>query len=274
MQRIIILFAAVTTAIFSALAIEPSEEYYSLVEQADKAISEMKWDEAAQRLNEAMKLEPANPSNVLLMSNLGMMHFYAGRDSLALETLSTASRIAPASVTVLQNRARVLSAMGRLAEARKDYSRAIELDSSLIEPRFYRAMISLQSGDTEQCAADIDFMKREFPGKEQSLIAESTLLTYTGRYSEAIPILTTLIGEHPDAENYSNRALCYLMSDMLPEASADIVGGLELDPTNGELFLYRALLNKMRYRPDDAKADAEKARLYGISSSRIKALGL
>ncbi|MDE6099437.1 MAG: tetratricopeptide repeat protein [Paramuribaculum sp.] len=274
MQRISILLLAACSAIFSIFAQNPSEEYLSLVEQADKAISEMKWDEAARHLNEAMRLEPSNPSNVLLMSNLGMMHFYAGRDSLALETLSTASRIAPASVTVLQNRARVLSAMGRLAEAHQDYTKTIGLDSTLVDPRFYRAMIRLQSGDAENCAADIEFMKRNFAGQKQTLIAESTFLTYTGRYSEAVPILTALIEEHPDADCYSNRALCYLMTDMLPEAAADIAGGLELDPINGELFLYRALLNKMRYRPDDAKADAEKARLYGVGAARIKALGL
>ncbi len=60
------------------------------------------------------------------------------------------------------------------------------------------------------------------------------------------------------------------MLDQLSEASDDIARGLELDPEDGELYLYRAALNKMRYRVADARADAERARQLGIPAERLK----
>ena len=41
-----------------------------------------------------------------------------------------------------------------------------------------------------------------------------------------------------------------------------------MTPDDGELYLYRAALNKMRYRPDDAKADALKAIELGVDKKR------
>ena len=78
-----------------------------------------------------MRLEPSNPGNIMLMSNLGIVQYNSGKDSLALVTLTQAHDIAPRSVTILGNRARVLMAMGRFEEARADYSAIVEADSTM-----------------------------------------------------------------------------------------------------------------------------------------------
>ncbi len=62
------------------------------------------------------------------------------------------------------------------------------------------------------------------------------------------------------------------MTGNLNEASSDISEGMRLDPADGELYLYRALLNRMRYRPDDARADARRAVELGVAASRAQAL--
>lgn len=54
----------------------------------------------------------------------------------------------------------------------------------------------------------------------------------------------------------------------LQDASDDINAALSMTPDDGELYLYRAALNKMRYRPDDAKADALKAIELGVDKKR------
>lgn len=275
-----IIFAIFLTLPFLCMAKAPEEEaplsaeYLKLVEQADKAISDMKWDEAIGHIDAAMHLEPANPNNVLLMSNKGMLQYYAGEDSLAIETMTVAHKIAPSSTTVLQNRAKVYTAAGKPHEAIADYTDVIALDSTLIEPHFYRAMLVFQTGNPNQAKEEIAQMKRMFPDHQSTVLAEATYLAYTGSYQEAIPLLTQLIEKEATVGDISTRAMCYLMTGDLQAASDDIAKGLELDPTDGELYLYRAMLNKMRYRPDDAKADAGKARMYGVSGERIKALGL
>lgn len=249
-----------------------SDTYYSLIGDADKAIADGKWNEAEDYLRRAMRLEPANPSNVLLLSNLGMIQFYDGRDNEAIATLTDAHKIAPASVTVLMNRARVYTSTGQTELAAKDYSRVISLDSTLTEPRFYRAMLSLNSGHREAAEADIDTLISMDPSGRLTNVAQATILMARSDFKNAIPHLSTAIRIQPDASYYSSRALCYLYTEDPAAAADDIARGLELDPTDGELYLYRALLNKMRYRPDDAEADAEKAVKYGVSPQFAKSL--
>lgn len=276
-RAIFLLFVAIS---FSATGADvktvptADSRYIRLAGRADSAIADARWKDAADALNEAMRLEPANPSNILLMSNLGMVQFYSGNDSLAIETLTTAHNIAPASVTVLQNRARVYTTTGRLKRALDDYTEILRLDSTLIEPRFYRAMLMFNSGDVTTAEEDLQYLKRHYPTDPSTKLLDATVLTYTGRFKEAIPILTEIIDGKPTAGDYSMRALCYLMTNQLQEASNDIQRGLEKDPVDGELYLYRALLNQMRYRPDDARADARLAVKHGVNTSRVKALGL
>lgn len=281
MQRIIILTVMCMVLSFGH-AITPENrpdtlrtDYLELVGLSDKAIADMKWAEAIDLIDRAIKLDPANPSNVLLLSNKGMLHHYDGNDSLAIETLTIAHHIAPASVTVLQNRAKVFTSAGMIHEALADYGEVIRADTTLVEPLFYHCMLSFQStGTPDGAQADLQLMKKRFPDHPSTTLAEASLLTFSGRYTEAIPLLSKLIEAKPTATDLAARAVCYLATGQLPEASEDIARGLELDPTDGELYLYRALLNKMRFRPDDAKADADKARRYGVSHARIKALDL
>ena len=97
------LFIVMAGCAFSAAA-EPDEEdvYFILMGQADQAIKDENYPEAEHRLVEAMAIEPNNPSNVLLLSNLGMVYSYMDRDSLALEAYDEALRRAPEMTTVLQ----------------------------------------------------------------------------------------------------------------------------------------------------------------------------
>lgn len=86
-----------------------SDTYFDLMGDADKAISEGKWLEAEKSLKDAMALDPENPSNILLMSNLGLVQFYLGQDSAAIATLSDAHKRAPVSVTVLKTERKCIS---------------------------------------------------------------------------------------------------------------------------------------------------------------------
>lgn len=239
---------------------------------ADDAIKKSDWSLAETKITEAMRLEPANPTNVLLLSNLGMVQFNAGRDEDALTTLTNAHLMAPASVTVLQNRAHVYTALGRTDEAYSDYSRILSLDSTMVDSRFYRTMISLSRNDIKAAQTDIEMLKRIAADNRQTLLAEATLHIHTGHYTEAIPLLNRLIEKESDSALYGSRALCYLMTGQLGDASNDIAHGLEKSPTEGELYLYRALLNKMRYRQADAEADGRRAIELGIDPDRVHTL--
>lgn len=267
-----------STFIISALLLAPptakaSENeteslYFKKIDEADKACAESLWHEAENALVEALRAEPANPSNVLLISNLGIIRFNMGQDSLAIATLNDAHSMAPASVTILSNRAKVLAANGYDEEAYLDYSRIIELDSLEISARLPRCLYALRRHDFRTAKSDMEFMEQNFPGKIETEIAGAAVRSGTGDFAGAIPYYSRILLERKDPEYYSGRAYCYLLTGSLQEASDDINSALAITPADGELYLYRAALNKMRYRPADAEADARKAVELGVDKTR------
>ncbi len=263
----------ISALLFAPLAAKASENgteslYFKKIDEADKACAEGLWHEAENALVEALRAEPANPANVLLISNLGIIRFNMGQDSLAIATLNDAHSMAPASVTILSNRAKVLAANGYDEEAYLDYSRIIELDSLEISARLPRCLYALRRHDFRTAKSDMEFMEQNFPGKIETEIAGAAVRSGTGDFAGAIPYYSRILLERKDPEYYSGRAYCYLLTGSLQEASDDINSALAITPADGELYLYRAALNKMRYRPADAEADARKAVELGVDKTR------
>lgn len=276
MKRLSILIAAIaaTITLFAEppASKEPSDAYYNLVGDADSAIARGQWAKAEEALLSAMRLEPSNPGNIMLMSNLGIVQYNSGKDSLALVTLTQAHDIAPRSVTILGNRARVLMAMGRFEEARADYSAIVEADSTMSDARFHRALLDLKAGHTATARADIDWLKRTSPDDINTNLAEAALASAEGDFAASVIAYTKVLNIDKQPEYYAERAFGYLMTDRPGDAAEDIAAGLELDPTDAQLYLYRAMLNRARFRPEDARADAREALRLGADPREVEPL--
>lgn len=247
-------------------------DYMKYVQWGDDAIAKGKWSEAIGYLEEAMRTEPSNPLNVMLLSNVGMLHHYAGEDSLALHTLSEARAMAPSSVVILNNRARVLTAMGRNDDAMRDYGLIIEMDSTYADAWYDRAALQMRMAHLELAEADARHFVALRPNDLQGKLLMAVIYSNTHRPAEAIPLYTDLIRAKPEAVYYSARAMCHLQQDELAEASADIASGLELAPDDPELYYCRAFLNILRYREEDARTDAAHAVSLGLDPVRAAAL--
>lgn len=243
--------------------------YLRIVGDADDAIANADFEKAEQLLLEAMRLQPGKQTNILLLSNLGMVRFYMGEDSLALETLDTAHRIAPNATQVLLNRARVERSMGKLDLAMNDYDMITEIDSTIVTPYFYRAMINLSYGKTDSARIEIDRLQLLDPDGANTDLALASYHSAIGDPKTAIIYFTRLLDKEKSPEYYSARALCYLKTDRLGDAAADIAEGLHLDPVDPELYFCRAVLNKKRYQTADAEADAKKAVELGLNPERV-----
>lgn len=253
---------------------DSDREYMRLVERGDSAIKAEDYNAAIDFFTSAMRLQPGNASNILLLSNNGMLHYYLGNDSMAIATLNDAHEMAPNSVTVLQNRAKVLNGTGRFSEALMDYSRIIELDSTLVEPWIQRGLLMLKGGDVRGAEASLAQAEKLEPDSRDIFVSYALLYSRTNRPKEAIPYLNRLIKKEPQSEYYAERAMCLLRLDDLGGAVDDINDGLQLDPDYPDLYVARALLNKRRYREKDAMADAAKAVELGADARPLKALGL
>ncbi len=272
------IFWLVLTAILiasGAYAQEAEERhapYLRLVERADSACAVAEWPLAESLFLKAMRLEPANPANVLLMSNLGMVRFYQGNDSMALATLDDALRMAPNSTVMIANRARVLTAMGRQSDALADWERVLAIDSTNVDALYFHVLVTIGSGDSIQSEVELRRLERIAPDDSRTDFARATFLTSQGQYAKAVGPLRRVVAANPRAEHYAALSIAHIMSGSLAEAADDIARGLQIDPAYGELYLYRALLNRLRYRPADARADAQRAISLGIPRRRAEPL--
>ncbi len=240
-----------------------------LAGKADSAIADGEWAEARSLLTEAIGLRPGDPGNVLLMSNLGIVKHQLGDDDGAIETLTQANIIAPASVTVLNNRARVYLSMGRKDDAVADYRRVTELDSTVAEPYFYLGMVDFSRGDIKSAKAHFDKLARLAPNDETTLLAQATIHTATGEAADAINDYQRLIAKSPDAEYYSGLIENRLALDQLSDAASDIAEAMKRYPADPEFYILRAVLNKRLYLLDEARADAKRAVALGADARQV-----
>lgn len=246
--------------------------YLDLVGEADKAMEQGLWQDAETIILDAIDAEPSNPSNFLLLSNLGMSRFHLGKDSLAIEALDEAHTLAPASTVVLDNRAKVLQAVGRNDDAYNDYDTIIRLDSTLLEPRFMHAMLAIVRRDYLSAEDDIKVLDRLSPHGIEAPTARASLFQHTAQYDKAVSQYDILIERKATAAYHGGRAACLLMLKRYGEASDDIAAGLRLDPDDGDLYLYRAYLHKLRYHNRDAENDLRQAIRLGVDPIRAKLL--
>lgn len=275
MKKIVLLLSSLFITFFHLLtAKDLSERYLKCLSEADSLVKLSNYAEAEIKFSEAIEAEPDNPMNVLLMSNIGLMRHYSGSDTLALEILDKAASLAPSSVTVRSNKAKVLASLNLLIQAEAEYESIALLDSTIAEPLYMQTLINLRQGNISKADSISARLIKRFPDNLQAQEARAYFLVASSKYEKAIPLLNTVIKADPSASNYSQRAFCHLMLENLNDASADITSALNLDPMNAELYAYRAALNKMRYRPDDADNDARHAMQLGASRKQLQQLGV
>lgn len=269
----------ITLILMSCVLIAGAQEaggrYMELALRADSLMSDGQWAEAADAYRQAMRLEPGNGLNPLLMCNLGMCLNEAGDVDGAIVTLTDARRMMPRSTVAALSRAQVFRGAGLDDEARADLSDALDIDSTLVEARLIRGMIALRQGETDSARHDFTILSR-LPGDEARLAAatgNALLFMALGDYTQAIPPLSTLIEQNPDDPDWrGRRALCRILTADPAGASEDLAEAMRSDPGNAELFLYRAMLGKLRYRNEEAKYDSRHAITLGLDPGYVDAM--
>ena len=135
MKSIFILFL-----LFFSLSLS-AQTYSELSEQAIDCIEKDSLVRAEELLVQAMKLEPSNPHNALLFSNLGLVQKRLGRYDDALQSYTYALNIAPTAVPILLDRAALYMEKGMTDRAYLDYCEALDADKVNKEALLMRAYI-------------------------------------------------------------------------------------------------------------------------------------
>jgi len=249
-----------------------ADPYFILMGEADDAINEKNWPEAAARLCDALAVKPDHPSNTLLLYNLAKVYSYLGNDSLAIVTFDRGLQIAPNMSVLYLGRAKTFLGMGKRKEACADLESVLNIDSLSTEARYLHGMMSLYGGRIDDAERDFNVLASVAPTSYDTAVALGTFYSLTGRERKAIPYFEKLIEVEPTPEFYSCLAGCHLALGELTEASEIIGEGLRQYPEDAELYYYRAWLNRDRFRNDDAKADARHAIELGANPNKVNSL--
>ena len=244
--------------------------YFQAIDSAQNYIYSHDWPMAEQWLMKAFREDPDNPNNSLVLSNIATLQRYQGRLADAVKNYSLALDMTPHAVTLLLNRAALYVEMDSIGRAEDDYQRVCELDMYNTEARYSLGVLAMERGDNSRAEDLFNEIKRI--NSNSGLYHEGMALLHKrkGNYARAAELFTQVIKVQPNAQLLGNRADCYLILKRLNDAEDDIRTALEMAPDDGYLYLLRAKLNKLRFQRDDMKRDIEQAVALGLSRDYIK----
>lgn len=263
------LSAGANSAVESDL-IKGSDTYMILVDSADNYIKAERWHDAEETIKAALRLEPANFTNALLLQNLGVVQTNQGKLQDAIESFSIGLGIAPNSTVLLTNRAYLLLEMGNVQSAVADLSKSLTVDPSLQRPRKLRGYISLQQGDLTGAMADFNKLKEYYPNDCDAIVGLAECALADGDSKKALELYSEALSKNPSADMYLSRGLIYANEGRLTEAMADAKSGLAIDSESPELYILCAYIHKLNYRNEESEADIKLAIRNGADSQMIR----
>lgn len=259
-------------AVFFLLSLYSSAQTYEeLVAKSLDYLDTKDYAAAEQMLKEAMRKEPANEGNILLLANLGTVQRELGKPEEALISYSSALSKYPNNIFVLQNRAALFCELDSLNAAMKDYNIILSIDENNVEALYRRGLIYMS--EKNLLAAESDF-GQILEIKPDNILALSSLafaLKSRKDWVGAEEKYTDLIYKYKNQpEFYVNRAECYLQLNKQGRAKSDLDKAKELGYNDPLLYILKGQLDIHQFDKFSAKRNFEKALELGANEKIIK----
>ncbi len=254
----------------SKVSIDTTTIYYTYLDSAQRYIDKKDWSIAEDYIRKAIQSEPANPNNSLLISNLATIQRRQGKLDDAIKNYTLAIDMTPNAITLLNNRASVYVETNQIDKALSDYKKIITIEPDNEEARYNIGMIHLEKNDFKEADHQFEEILRYHPGSLLSSEGKAFLYKTAGNYAKAASYFTEVIKAAPTATLLANRADCYLMLKKLSDAADDINSAIIINPDDGYLYLLRAKLKKMRYENEESEKDIQLAIGHGVDPKVAK----
>ena len=249
--------------------IDTESPYFQYIDSAQTYIYSHDWPKAEQWLTKAFLIDPDNPGNSMVLSNIATLQRYQGRLAEAVKNYSLALDMTPHAVTLLLNRAALYVEMDSVQRAIDDFERVCELDMYDTEARYSLGVLAMERGDNKRAEDLFNEIKRINPNSGLYHEGMGLLHKRNGNFSRAAELFTQVIKAQPSAQLLGNRADCYLAMKRLNDAEDDIRTALEMTPDDPYLYVLRAKLNKLRFQREDMARDIDTAVSLGLSRDYI-----
>lgn len=241
-----------------------------------KSYEFLEWGEllaAEECLCGAMRLEPGNPNNYALLTNLGTVQRRQGKLEEAVVSYTAALGRRPDDVVVLDNRASLYAEMGETEKAIADYSLLLA-NSPLDKEAFYsRGILYLRMGDFMRAEADFERLLELDAESVRGRLGHALLEKARGNYDMSERIYNYLIDRLPrDWTLYEGRADLYFRMGKNARAMADISRVFaETEPDAG-MYVLRGKVKLALYEREPARKDFLKAGELGYDAEIIEGL--
>lgn len=247
-----------------------SSQYIVLADSADIYIKREKWNQAERVIIKALRLEPANFSNSLLLSNLGVVQTHQGRYEEALESFRLGLSLSPNSSTLRNNRARTRIITNDIPGALEDLDQSLNNDSLQEWPLQMRGLLRISTSDLDGARHDFLLLSREYPDNELAMSGLGRIAEKEGKPEEALRYYDEALTIKEDPEIHSARILLKIGMERFSDASSEIRKCIEKYPEDPYFYLLRGYLHRLNYRIEEAKADKKIALEKGADPQTVE----
>lgn len=277
MKRLWMILCALGMAVLPLQA----QTYMELGQKALAAIEADSLALAEQYIRQAVKLEPANVQNSMLLSNLGTIQRMQRRYEQALESYTLALNITPMSQPILMNRAILYLELGEEDKARVDYSLVLDVDPDREEALLMRAYIYMNQRNYKQAHADYAHLLKLHPRHFNGRLGLATLYQREHKPTEALRELNRMLDDKlwTDSLTARQQAVLYVsragVEKDLGQTSAallDIETALKHDQAQPEAYLMRGQIYLEQGKKKQARQELQKAMSLGIPQSEVREL--
>ncbi len=256
-------------ALFFALSLTAqSNTYFGWIDKSAKFIENNQLDSALYALQSAMKLDPANESNTVLLLNLGIIQRQLRLPDDAYISLTASLANNPDPVLVLHNRASLLVEQGRYDEAMEDYNAIIKQEPANVEAYYRRGLLFLEKNDPKSAQLDFTTCSAIDPNSLFTKLSKALLYKLDDNWVEAEKVYTDIIATETKTNStfYLNRAECYVNTDRFSKAAADLHAIENEERNNPYFYILRGRVRLDQFDKFAAKADFEKAKQLGYDT--------
>lgn len=253
------------------LCFPSSPRYLELADSADFFIARENWNRAEEKIIEALRLEPANFSNSLLLANLGLIQTNKGKYDEAIESLSMGLQLAPSSTVLLNNRAHTFLLLDSIDRAIADLDKSLQKDSLQEWTLKTRAFISLSRQDIPKAKLLFGKLQTFAPDNSSLYGGLAAIAEYEGNNEEAKKNYLKALELNPNDDETRQAYILWLINNNdYTNARTQIREGLAKNMEDPFYYLLRGYLHRLNYRPDEALADKKIAISKGIDLKLVE----
>lgn len=231
-----------------------AQNYEELINESFDWLENDSLQKAEDALRAALRLQPGNPNNGMLLLNMGTIQRRLGKLKDAEDSYTIGLAFMPKNLTLLHSRAQLFGETEQYDKAIEDYTEIIYQEPNNEEALYERALCRLMNADTLGARLDLQQIDTFNPNSAKSRIGMAYVYKAQHLWREAAELLDPLIERNPKSPSLlRERAEVYYLSGRIGAALDDINHSIENGPRDPYSYVLRA---QIRY----AKGDKEYAR--------------